>query len=387
MPDDPYDERTCGRQIRGGEFMRVGYDEQVLLAQTRGGISRYIVHLVESFQSESDLDVDPVLGWRWTPNAHAAEAGMGSPVPAFNRTGRFEQLGLGAYYLANTRRRRQARRADVLHHTYYHPRFLAPGFPGLRVTTVHDMIPELYPESFTTRDPHLSKAAYVAASDLVLCVSESTRRDLIEVYGDPGVPMPVTYLGVDPAFQPDLPRPSDLPERYVLFIGRRSGYKDFDVLLQAWAEVPDDGTALVVVGGGPLDESELARLRELRVEERTRHIEATDAQLRHIYAGALVFVFPSRHEGFGLPTLEAMASGLPVVLAHSSSHPEVGGDVARYFAPGDVGALTTSLLELLGDQELRAELGWAGVARARTFTWQDTARATSQAYHAASLGR
>jgi glycosyltransferase involved in cell wall biosynthesis len=361
--------------------MRVGYDEQVFLAQRRGGISRYIVHLVEAFRASPRLDVEPVFGWHWTPNAHAAEAGVANTVAAFNRAGRLASLGLGAYYLANTHSRWRARRADVLHYTYYHPRFLTSGFRGLRVCTVHDMIPELYPESFSERDPHLSKRKYVAESDLVLCVSESTRRDLIAVYGDPGVPMAVTYLGVDSRFQADLRAPKGFPERYVLFVGRRSGYKDFDVLLQAWADVPDDGTAMVVVGGGSFSETELARLRNVHLEHRVRQVEASDADLPRIYAGALAFVFPSRHEGFGLPTLEAMASGIPVVLAQSSSHPEVGGDVARYFPPGDVEALTLVLLELLGDEGLRAELGASGVVRARKFTWQDTAQATSTAYH------
>jgi glycosyltransferase involved in cell wall biosynthesis len=363
--------------------MQVGYDEQVFLAQTRGGISRYVVELVEAFKANARLDVDPVLGWRWTPNAHAAEAGLARTVKVFNRSDRLAPLGLGAYYIGNTLRRRQAQRTDVLHHTYYHPRFLKRGFRGVRVSTVYDMIPELFPESFTTRDPHLSKKAYVAASDVVLCISESTRRDLIEVYGDPGVPMPVTYLGVDPGFRPGLPAPSGFPDRYILFIGRRSGYKDFDALAQAWADLPDDGTVLVVVGGGPFDDGELARLRELGVEDRVRRVEATDAELSHVYAASLAFVFPSQHEGFGLPTLEAMGSGIPVILAQSSSHPEVGGDVARYFPPGDVAALSERLAELLGDDALRADLGRQGVARAALFTWQATAEATAAAYHAA----
>ena len=94
---------------------------------------------------------------------------------------------------------------------------------------------------------------------------------------------------------------------------------------------------------------------------------ATDAELPAIFGGARAFVFPSRYEGFGLPTLEAMACGTPVVLADSSSHPEVGGDAALYFPPGDASALGAQLLRLLGDEDLRAErsssAAWSGPRR------------------------
>lgn len=363
--------------------MRVGFDEQVFLAQRHGGISRYVVNLVQALRDEPALDVEPVLGWRFGPNAHAAEAGLARTLPVVDRLcdGPAAAAGMGGYYLANAGARRAARRADILHYTYTHPRFFAPRFRGLRVCTVYDMIPELYPQSFPGRDPHVAKRRYVDSCDVVLCISESTRRDLVQIYGDPGVPMPVTYLGVEPAFTPQAAPPAGLPERYVLFVGRRGGYKDFAVLAEAFAGLPDDGTVLAVVGS-PLTDEEAARLSALGIASRVRRFGADDAELPGFYAGALAFVFPSRHEGFGLPTLEAMACAAPVVLADSSSHPEVGGEVARYFPPGDVEALRKVLAELLDDAALRGELGRQGVERAATFTWAATARSTAAAYHA-----
>lgn len=367
--------------------MKVGFDEQVFLAQRHGGISRYVVNLVQSLKADRSLGVEPVLGWRFGPNAHAREAGLASTLPVLDPLceGPAAAIGMGGYYLANTFARRSARHADVLHYTYTHPRFFAPRFRGLRVCTVYDMIPELYPDSFPERDPHVAKQRYVQGCDVVLCISESTRRDLIRIFGDPGVPMPVTYLGVEPSFSPDAARPAGLPERYLLFVGRRGGYKDFDVLTEAFAGLPDDGTVLAVVGS-PLTDDELARLAALGIGSRVRRFGADDSQLPGFYAGALAFVFPSRHEGFGLPTLEAMASATPAVLADSSSHPEVGGDVARYFSPGDPEGLSKVLAELLDDAALRADLGRRGVARAAQFTWAATAANTAAAYRAA-LGR
>jgi glycosyltransferase involved in cell wall biosynthesis len=371
--------------------VRVGFDEQIFLAQRHGGISRYVVSLIQAFRADPELGVEPVPGWRRAGNAHAEHARLSRPVPLLDRLGGDTgalggvgtAAGLGGYYLLNGRARRAARGADILHHTYSHPRFLAPGFRGLRVCTVYDMIPELFPEAFPRRDPHVAKRRYVQSCDVVLCISESTRRDLVQVYGDPGVPMPVTYLGVDPAFAPGARPPDGAPDRYLLFVGRRDGYKDFDVLATAFASLPDDGTVLVAIGGGRFTEAESNRLVRLGIAERVRRFDADDAALPGWYGGALAFVFPSRHEGFGLPTLEAMACGTPAVLADSSSHPEVGGDVARYFPPGDADALAAALAPLLDDAPLRADLGKRGIERAAQFSWQATAAGTAAAYAAA----
>jgi glycosyltransferase involved in cell wall biosynthesis len=366
--------------------MRVGYDEQVFLAQRHGGISRYVVSLVEAFVNAPSLDVEVVQGWRWSDNEHSNAAGLSRSLPVPELRGRLALATQGAYYLANTLPRRAARQADILHHTYFHPRFMAKASPSRHVCTVYDMIPELYPESFPMRDPHLAKRQYVASCDMVLCISESARADLVSLYGDPGVPMPVTHLGVGPEFRPDSAAPIGLPHRYLLFVGRRGGYKDFDVLAEAFAGLADREVALVAVGGGSFSNDESSRLSALGIGGRTHQVSVEDDELCRLYAHALAFVFPSRHEGFGLPTLEAMASGAPVVLADSSSHPEVGGDVARYFPVGDVAALTALLDEMIGNEGLRAKLGAEGVTRASRFTWEATATATAAAY-AALLAR
>lgn len=357
--------------------MRVGYDEQVFLAQPRGGISRYFVSLIERFRAEEILHITPVPGFTVTANRHVAEAKLAASSPTIARLG---PLAMPGYYLANTPARRRAQRTDVLHHTYYHPRFRAEHSAARHVTTVHDMIPELYPDSFTGPSPHLAKRAYVDSSDLVICVSHSAYTDLVEVYGQPKAPVRVIHHGVDPQFSPNQAEPAGAPGRYLLFVGRRDGYKDFDVLVGAFAALADKNVLLVAVGGGQFTDREVALQERWGVAARIRQTDASDMELRRLYAHAISFVFPSRHEGFGLPTLEAMASGTPVVLADTSSHPEAGGDVARYFPPRDEEKLAAALSELLEDSALRAELGGQGVVRALGFTWSATARATADAY-------
>jgi glycosyltransferase involved in cell wall biosynthesis len=359
--------------------MRVGFDEQAFLAQRRGGVTRYFVRLVEELRADPGLGADPVLGWSMAPNEHVVEAGLAGPVPLDRGRAEFDPVASGTAYLANLPARLRARRTDLLHYTFYHPRFLLRRSAMPTVTTVHDMIPELYPELFA-RDPHLHKAAYVRCSDLVLCVSEATRQDLIRIHGDPGVPVVVTHLGVDAAFRPGLDRLPSMPPRYVLFVGRRGGYKDFEVLVEALAQARPADAWLVAVGGGPLSERERELLQKAGLGERWVQVSPSEGELPHWYSCADVFAFPSRYEGFGLPTLEAMASGCPTVLARSSSLPEVGGEACDYFAPGDPADLAEVLVRLWADQELRAARAVAGVARAAEFTWRRTAEATAHAY-------
>ena len=250
------------------------------------------------------------------------------------------------------------------------------------VVTVVDMIPELSPEFWPRGNPHLAKEVYARQADAILCISESTRRDMLEIYGPLDAPVEVVPLAVSGEFRPGMPLAQPLPDEYLLFVGNRANYKDFTVAADAFAALRSDypGLSLVAVGGGQFGRDELANLARLSIEGAVQRIEATDAELPALFGHARAFVFPSRYEGFGLPTLEAMASGTAVVLANSSSHPEVGGDAALYFPPGDASALGAQLLRLLGDSNLRETLIARGLERATRFSWRQTATGTRDVY-------
>lgn len=353
--------------------MKVFYDDQVFTWQPRGGVSRYFVELMKAYRSDDAYGIEVATPRLWTKNDHLVDAGMGRRLP--QPLGRRKEI----HRIANLVRR-AGTRADIVHHTYYAGSYLLQHPGRWRVVTVYDMIPERFPQLFARGNPHLAKQKFVAQADLILCISEATRQDLLDIYGVPAAPVVVTALGVDPCFRPGVPRPSGLPERYVLFVGDRVGYKDFDVLAIAFAATQDPAVHLLAVGGGGWSDRERTFLDALGIASRVHQRTLGDRDLAGAYAHALCFVFSSRYEGFGLPTLEAMASGCPTILADASSHPEVGGTAAMYFPAHDHCTLTRLLDEVTGDSDLRSRLTMAGLERARAFSWSRTAHSTAQAY-------
>lgn len=288
-------------------------------------------------------------------------------------------LGAIARYLAFIGTSEQP---DVVHNTFYLPRGLEGRKISKRIVTVHDMIPELMPRTRRRLDFLTLKQRYVEAADSVICVSEATKQDLLKAYGLIKAPIHVVHHGVSERFQPSAPRIEYFPDRYVLFVGHRHQYKDATVLFKAFAALAsvDPDVALVCVGGVSLTKAERALLQELGILSRVHHHFLADALMPSAYANAEVFVFPSHFEGFGLPALEAMACGVPTILARATSLPEVAGEASIYFEPGAVDELMDSMVAVMSDAALRRTLIAAGLERSRHFTWQRAAALTAEVY-------
>jgi len=358
--------------------IRVGFDDQIFQAQRRGGVSRFFVELIRHLP---DQDVEPVLLSDGTRNLHLAESGMVPELPGLNR---FQQRLHWASWSLLGRPRTMPRRLpplDLLHHTFSHRSYLGV-WRGPRVMSIYDMTPETYPDLFPLGNPHFAKRRYTEVADRIIPISENTASDMYRFYTpelkDKTVVIPI---GVSDQFFHPGPVPPGLPERYLLFVGQRGGYKDFTVALQAFAEIAktDPTLALVVAGGGPLTTAERTELTGLGVTERVHHVQPTDAQMPALYRDAAVFVFPSRYEGFGLPTIEALAVGTPVVLADASCGREVGGDLALYFPPGDVAQLAAQVRRVLAGEAVERSRT-EGPGHARRFDWPTVARRTAEVY-------
>ncbi len=353
---------------------RVYFDEQIFILQRGGGIPRYFAHLIEEMRAKATLSgvsVEPRFWMSRTPYLDSLHFGQMSP----------EWLARPRIlYPLNAPVRLVAKKEAIVHQTYYHKFFLHLPKKSRRVTTIHDMIPEALPELFDT-NPHLEKAEYVRRSDLILCVSEHTKKMLLHFMPDVQCPIHVTPLGVSPFWFESLQAPQQMREPYLLYVGSRAVYKDFPVLIEAMSQLPRNAPTLLVVGGGPPSSSEMQLIERLKVRDRIKFIGASDEELRSLYAGAQAFIYPSRHEGFGLPTLEAMAAGTAAILANSSVFPEVGGEVAVYFETGNPEDLRRAVLETVNEPAAARQARLIeGRKRAQSFTWATTAERTLEAY-------
>jgi glycosyltransferase involved in cell wall biosynthesis len=239
--------------------------------------------------------------------------------------------------------------------------------PWRAVVTVHDLSFERTWKAMPLKDTLQFRAAVplaVRRARRVIAVSERTKRDLLELYRVPDEKVAVIPHGVDPAFAP-----ASGPSRrdYLLFVGAIQARKDPLAAAEAAAAV---GLPLVVAG--PEKEPKLARELERRGADLRGYVERDE--LAELYRGAAALVLPSRYEGFGLPVLEAMASGTPVVAAPDPALQEVAGDAALYAQPGE---LARAIRQALDGRE---ELATAGLERARRFSWDDAARRTVDVY-------
>jgi glycosyltransferase involved in cell wall biosynthesis len=371
-------------EVEEQHVLRVGFDDQIFVAQRRGGISKYFVEL---FSRLPQFGIEPVVWSRGTRNLHLAESGLVPRLPDYSRA--MATATYVSWRLAGVPRtvQRPAPPVDVMHHTFTNPRYLRE-WAGPRVVTVFDMTPELFPSYFPRGNPHFAKRRYCEVSDAIISISQNTADDLYRIYSpDLERKTHVIPFGVGAEFfergTPEL----ELPPRYLLFVGVRYGYKHFDVAFESFRTLAaeDPGLELVVVGGGEFSSGEASMFEEAGVTPRVRRITPSDAEMPEVYRRASAFMFPSIYEGFGLPTLEALASGTPTVLADASCSREVGGEAALYAAPGDVADFTAQLrIALSPGVTMRAAR--EGPSRARTFNWDDLASATAAVYRAVAEG-
>ena len=281
---------------------------------------------------------------------------------------------------------------DLLHSMHY---TRPVKLPCASVVTFHDMTFFLYPE-LHTRAKRLFFPLAIRASarqaDALTAVSESTRQDAIRVLGISPEKITTTQLGVDPAFRPindaaikgKIAEKYDLPERFILYVGLLEPRKNLPMLIRAYKRLIDGGEnfKLVLVGRyGWMYEELLRQINNLDLEEMvhfTGYVSQEDLPL--VYNLSSLFVYPTLYEGFGLPALEAMACGAPVITTDVSSLPEIVGEAGILVPVNNVEALYGAMIAVLGDEDLRRKMINKGIQRAAKFTWEQTAILTFQVY-------
>ena len=364
--------------------MKIAYDHQIFGWQQYGGISRYFFELASNIAVSKAADVtvvSPVFVNAYLQSASDGLRVIGKKVPAIRRSGRLFRAA--NQLLAPALMRNLS--PDIVHETYYSKTRCAPAKSRV-VLTVFDMIHERYPDSFPAWDSTAQeKALAVRRADHIICISKQTRSDLIEILKVNPDDTSVVNLGFT-LTQGEFGNPiatavSDRP--YLLYVGSRGGYKNFDGFIRAFAS--NDRLRnffdVVAFGGGAFSSRELGLFTGLGLHGGSvRHVAGDDARLATLYRGAEVFVYPSLYEGFGIPPLEAMGFDCPVVCSNTSSIPEVVGDAALFFDPNDLSSMEGALAEITGNAGLRNSLIARGRERIKIFSWKKCAEETVEIY-------
>ena len=298
-------------------------------------------------------------------------------------------------------------RLDLLHSPYFIKPYL--GLPCPSVVTIYDLIGRRFPQTLSRRGRLFYRAMMglaLRSADAIITISQSARDDLDRAYR-PSKPVAVTPPAANRRFRPRPPAEIaalreryGLPASYVLYLGSNKPHKNLERLLLAWEHLGPAGriaereqgseAATLVIAGHEAQRGDPLRqlVAERGLEGSVRFLpNVADSDLPALYSGAVLFAFPSYYEGFGLPPLEAMACGVPVLCANSSSLPEVVGDAALTVDPYSVPELAAGLRRLLQAPALRRELSAKGQRRAREFSWRRTALGTLRVYEQVVVGR
>jgi glycosyltransferase involved in cell wall biosynthesis len=361
--------------------MRILFDHQIFTIQKYGGISRYFIKIANEMSAfgEKVCVCAPIH-----KNAFLNESGKklsnGCYLQSFPpKTHRIIRkinfyLSRGVVLKWNP---------EIVHETYFSSTSVAK---KNIVLTVYDMIHEIFPDLFglSDRTSELKKKAVERATHII-CISEQTKKDLISYFQVEDAKISVVHLGVDnPVVIPkNVPSVSARSDPYVLYVGLRNGYKNFDKFIAAFASSKElhKHFKIICFGGGGFTRAERDVLLKKGISEnKISQISSNDQVLASLYHNASALVYPSLYEGFGLPPLEAMAYNCPVICSNASSIPEVVGDAAEMFDPHDVESIQSAIERVVLDNSVRSDLITRGNERVKLFAWGRCAQKTLDAY-------
>ncbi len=358
------------------------YDFQIFSEQRYGGISRYIYEIAKRIAKSREFDVEILSPLYINNYLKDADDGLvrGKYIPAIPNTGKIikylNKIVSRSIVNKNT--------PDLIHQTYYWgDEDLSAVNNTKYVLTVHDMINEKLSGYFQdSASVTKCKLNAVKRADHIICVSESTKTDLLDMVDIDHNKISVIHHGCTKNSQDSEQTKPIITSPYVLFVGQRAIYKNFKRLLTAFSNynIEKDFT-LVCFGGGEFLNSELEMIRKLGLKEHNAiQIGGQDSVLMNLYANASAFICPSIYEGFGMPLLEAMASQCPVICSNTSSFPEVAGVAAEYFDPYDTESIGTAMERVLYSQEVSQNLIELGYKNVALFSWEQCTEKTMSAY-------
>lgn len=357
--------------------MKIMYDYQILWLQQYGGISRYFYELIlelKKYPKSAQIEI-PVIA---AQNFYFKKL-LRYQDWANKRAERIVNEFWTAYKIITSYFKKKP--YEIIHLTFYLP-LIFNWFINDKKTKVIVTVYDMIHEKFMPVDKRLirNKRKWIERADGIIAISECTKRDLLQYYPniDPRK-IEVIYLGGNNDISP---RQLTLPDRYLLFVGNRAGYKNFTVFLQPRIRqiLQDNGWKLLCVGGGSFTKKEQQAISSAGMSDYVKQLTASDEELACLYANAECMVFPSLYEGFGIPVLEAFRWGCPAVLSDIQCFREIAGNAALYFEADSSQSLAGCLQRILCEGGERDVLAALGKERLKNYSWEKTADETFRFY-------
>ena len=361
--------------------MKIVFDHQCFLFSNYGGISRYYLSLIEELiKMKEDVHVIAPLHQNEQLKLLPKNCVKGYGVNRFllkpYRISRVVNDLLSPLMISKPN-------PDIIHETYFLPKTIISSCKA-RIITIHDMTHEKFPQYFPRNDPTTNnKIKAIKRADHVICISKNTKHDLCNILNVPSKKISVVYHGTKNFTKPSSKKSFHNNRPFLLHVGGRGLWKNFIQTLKAVAISPELRKTfdIIAFGSGKFTKDEHAIIDQLNLQPGSvKQISGNDNVLTSLYSQATALVYPSLHEGFGLPILEAMQHGCPVVCSNSSSMPEAGGNAAQYFNPKSEEDLSKAIKKVVFDKDRKAELILNGYKRANLLSWQRCAEETLNVY-------
>jgi len=363
--------------------MKILYDHQCFAQQQYGGVSRYHYQLIKELVKLQNVEVELSLTYS---NNFYINTDESFRIKGFfpKNNFYFKRTILDYINRISTNRSLRSGDYDIFHPTYFNPYFLSQLNSKPFIITLYDTIHEKYPEIINSIDKTLeNKKTLLPKAGLILAISNSTKNDLIKIYNIPPEKIEVVYIAASVHKSISLSKEKlSLPEKYILFVGNRDFYKNFNNFVQAVAPLLNEqkDLFLIAAGGGGFNKDETKSFQSMQIENKILYRNADDASLATLYSNSLAFIFPTLYEGFGIPALEAMNCDCPVIMSNTSSLPEVGGDAAVYFDPNNIDDMRLKIEKVVFNKDLRNELILKASIQRQKFSFEKTAKQTLEVY-------
>lgn len=356
--------------------MKVLFDHQVFSIQKYGGASKYFCELLKNipqenwdtstlFSNNEYLKVSQLITIS-DPLAWVNFKRKSFVLNLLNRPFSIYKLRKGDY--------------DIFHQTHFETYCLNSIGKKKMVTTFHDMnhvkFAGMYKYSFIKGEHWMENVQKKSLSraDKIIAISQNTKKDLMDFWGIDKNKITVIHHGVDKVRIPDLPIERAYPKPYILFVGERDGFKNFDRFIKAFSSLVGHYKDICLICTGKrFSIEEINTIKNLGIDHRVVQISASERFMAQLYRDAEMLLMPSLSEGFGMPALEAMVYDCPVVLSQTSCFPEIVGDAGLYFDPYEIDDISQKMSMLLDSTNLKNSIIERGQQKLKNYSWEKTA--------------